>query len=343
MAISTANISLRQLAALVAVVDHGGFSAAAGALHMTQSAVSQAIRSLERTLEAPLLVRSRDSTGRARPLPTALGERVLSHARAALKEVEQAAAAARAEQQHDTGTLRLGSIRSIATQLLPPALDEFRRRYPRIAPALWIGTDREVHEWLHEKMVDVAFVGPVLAQPLDAVAVPIMDDPWYVVLSASDRLARRRRLDVRTLAGRPYIMADGGCEPAIWELFARGQSEPNVCGRAQSTETLLAMVAAGMGATLVPRLGLAAFDSPQVRAVLLDPPAARTVTAVLAAGDAAPRIAHVLVDLLRSHVERRARRTVARPATPSRAVIPPLDDDPEGNLAGGRLRRWRKV
>ena len=318
MAISPANISLRQLAVLVAVIDHGGFSAAAGALHMTQSAVSQAIGALERALEAPLLVRGRDAARGARPVPTALGLCVLRHARTVLAKVEEVAAAARAQQEQDVGTLRLGSIRSIATQLLLPTLDLFRQRHPRVAPSLWIGTDREVHEWLHEGTIDVAFVGPVLLQPLRAVAVPIVDDPWYVVLAATDPLARRSRLDARAVAGRPYLMADGGCEPAIWELFARGDAEPDVCGRAQSTDTLLAMVAAGAGVTLVPHLGLAAFDSPDVCAVPLDPPAARTVTAVLAAGDAAPRAAATLVDLLRSEVERRDRRGAGRPAASTR-------------------------
>jgi DNA-binding transcriptional LysR family regulator len=335
MTISAANISLRQLAALVAVIDHGGFSAAAGALHMTQSAVSQAIASLERTLEAPLLVRGREVGRGARPVPTALGQSVLRHARTVLAEVEHVAAAARAQQEQEVGTLRLGSIRSIATQLVLPVLDLFRQRYPRVAPSLWIGTDREVHEWLHDGTIDVAFVGPVLLQPLRAVAVPIVDDPWYVVLAATDPLARRRRLDVRAVAGRPYLMADGGCEPAVCELFARGDVEPDVRGRAQNTDTLLAMVAAGVGVTLVPHLGLAAFDSPEVRAVPLDPPAARTVTAVLTAGDTAPRAAVMLVDLLRSEVERRERRAVGRSAASARSVPRAFAGHPELDRLGG--------
>lgn len=311
MPISAANVSLRQLAVLVAVVDHGGFSAAAGALHMTQSAVSQAIRSLELALEAPLLARTQDAARRARPIPTALGEIVLRHARAALEEVEHAAAAARAQQGQDTGTLRVGSIRSIATQLVQPVLERFRHQYPRVTPALWVGTDREVHQWLHDGVIDVALLGPVLQQPIGSVAVPLMEDPWYVVLSATDPLARRRRVDVRALATRPYVMADGGCEPAIWELFARDGVEPDVCGRAQSTDTLLAMVAAGVGVTLVPQLGLAAFDSPLLAAVPLDPPSARTVTAVLTVGDAAPHAVRLLVDLLHLYVRSRLPSSLA--------------------------------
>ncbi len=316
MPISAANVSLRQLAALVAVVEHGGFSAAAGALHMTQSAVSQAIRSLELALEAPLLVRTQDAARRSRPLPTALGEIVLQHARAALDEVELALVAARAHHEQDIGTLRVGSIRSIATQLLQPVLERLRLRYPRAAPTLWVGTDREVHEWLHDGAIDVAVVGPVLAHPIGAISVPIMEDPWYVVLPASDPLARRRRLDVRALADRPYVMADGGCEPAIWELFGRGGSSPDICARAQSTDTLLAMVEAGVGVTLVPRLGLTAFESPQLRAVPLHPPATRTVTAVLTEGDAAPHAAHMLVEMLQSYTRSsRVQANVERHAT----------------------------
>ena len=303
MSISPANISLRQLAVLVAVVDHRGFSAAASALHMTQSAVSQAIRSLELALDAPLLVRTRERGRRSRPLPTLLGETVLRHARAALAEVECVAAAARAHHREDKAILRVGSVRSVATEVVRPVLESFRSQCPRVVPDQWIGTTREVQQWLNDGVIDLALLGPVLSQPIGSVAVPIMEDPWYVVLSVSDPLAGRRRVDVRTLASRPYVMADSGPDPAIWELFARGGVEPDVRGRAQSTDTLLAMVAAGVGVTLVPRLLLASVESPQLRAVPLHPPAARTVSAVLTRGDAAPPAAHVLLNLLRLHVE----------------------------------------
>jgi DNA-binding transcriptional LysR family regulator len=331
MPISAANVSLRQLAVLVAVCEHGGFSAAADALHMTQSAVSQAIRSLELAMEAPLLLRTRDAARRARPVPSALGEIVLQHARAALQEVEHAVAAARAQQGPDAESLRVGSVRSIATHLVRPALEEFRRSVPHVAPTLWVGTTREVHRWLQDGVIDVALLAPVLRQPARSVAVPIMEDPWYVVLSVSDPLAQQRRLDVQALATRPYVMADSGCEPAIWDLFARGGTEPNVCGRAQSTDTLLAMVAAGVGVTLVPQLALASLESPLLHAVPLDPPATRTVTAVLTAGDAAPPAARALLDLLRSHVDGRGsrrrrvapRETMSKLAEGASAIEPP--------------------
>jgi len=307
MPISSANITLRQLATLVAVVDRGGFGAAAESLNMTQSAVSQAILSLERTLEAPLLARSRATTARHRPVPTALGDAVVRHARAALREVDGLTTAAIAHQAVDIGSLRVASIQSVAAQLLPSALREFSQRYPRIATSLWEGTDREVEKWMHDGVIDIGFVGPIFSKPRGAEVVAVANDPWHVIVPAGHALAEGDRVDIRRLAEVPYVMTDGGCEPAILKLFARHKTAPNVRYRAQGTDTLIAMVAAGLGAALIPELSLAALPLSGVRVLALTPRAARTIAAVLPAGRSAPAAARLLLDVLQRQVDQRPR------------------------------------
>jgi len=307
MFISATNITLRQLAVLVAVVDRAGFAAAAESLNMTQSAVSQAILSLERMLEAPLLVRTRAKGGRNRPAPTALGEVIVQHARAALRAVDEVAAAAVAHRTVDIGSLRVGSIQSVASQLLPPALREFAQRYPRIETSLWEGTDREVEQWLRDGVIDLGFVGPLFAKPRGAEVVPIATDPWHVIVPAGHALSEFDRVDVKRLAELPYVMTDGGCEPAIRELFARHEVQPNVRYRAQGTETLMAMVAAGLGVAVVPELSLPGLPASGVRVLALTPKAARTLFAVLPAGRSAPASARLLLDVLRRYLDHRTR------------------------------------
>lgn len=293
LTLSAANVTLRQLEVLVAVAECGRFGAAAARLHMTQSAVSQAVQGLERVLEAPLLVR-----GRGRVLPTALGERVLGHARRALTEVRAIAAVAAEHYGTDAGTVRVASIRSVARQLLAPALPAFAVRFPRVAVAVLEGTDREVHAWLAEGLVDVALVAPLLAAPPAAEVVTLADDPWYALLPSEHRDARRRAAALGDLAREPYVMADGGCEPAVRALFASAGATPDVRQRALGTDTLMAMVAAGLGWTLVPGFAAAAGLPTGVAAVPLAPSAARTVAAVLPAGARTPAAARALVAAL---------------------------------------------
>ena len=316
MPISAANISLRQLAAFQAVIERGGFGAAAGPLNMTQSAVSQAVQALERTLEGPLLLREREPNGRTRLVLTALGETTLAHARVVLGGVDAIVASARRQEAVGSGTLRVASIRSVAAQLLAPARVELARRHPRLVVDVWEGTDREVHQWLTAGTVDVGLVGPVLTTIPGARIVPLMEDPWFVALPAAHPLARRRRLELTELAGVPYVMADGGCEPAILSLFARAGTAPRVAHRAQSTDTILAMVAGGLGATLVPGLGLEAFESPAIHTVPLHPAASRVVAAVLPKGDAAPAGAELLLQVMQHQIARGERRRPRRSASP---------------------------
>jgi len=294
LTISAANVTLRQLEALVAVVDCGGFRASAARLHMTQSAVSQAVLGLERVLSAPLLVR-----GRGRVVPTALGERVVAHARRALSEVGEIAAAALADSNTEPGSLRLASIRSVAARLVGPTLPKFSARHPRVSVSLWEGTDRELHAWLNAGLVDVGFVGPTLDVPPNAQVIALAEDPWYALLPKDHPLARGRRVRLRRLARVPYVMSDSGCEPAVRALFERVGVTPDVQHRAVGIDTLMEMVAAGLGWTLVPEMSITPAAPAGTVAIPFDPPLARTVSAVLPAGPDAPPAARALVAAVR--------------------------------------------
>jgi len=278
----------------VAVVECGGFRASAARLHMTQSAVSQAVLGLERVLSAPLLVR-----GHGRVVPTALGERVVAHARRALGAVGEIAAVALEHNDTDRGTLRVASIRSVAARLVGPTLPRFSARHPRVDVSLWEGTDRELHAWLNAGIVDVGFVGPALDIPPSAQVVPLTEDPWYALLPKDHPLARGRRVPLRRLARMPYVMSDSGCEPAVRALFERVGAAPDVQHRAVAIDTLMDMVAAGLGWTLVPEMSITPAAPPGTVALALDPPMARTVSAVLPAGPDAPAAARALVAAVR--------------------------------------------
>src|SRR5215207_2478321 len=123
------SLELRHLLALVAVAETGTFSAAAERLGYTQSAVSQQIGTLERIVDAPLFERP----GGRRPVRlTPAGEMLLTHARAVLARVSSAAADLRALASGQQGELRVGTLPSIGTKVLPRLLGTFRAELPGI-------------------------------------------------------------------------------------------------------------------------------------------------------------------------------------------------------------------
>ncbi|MEP6989591.1 MAG: LysR family transcriptional regulator substrate-binding protein, partial [bacterium] len=196
-------------------------------------------------------------------------------------------------------------------ELLAPARVILARRLPRLAINLWEGTDREVHHWMTDGRVDVGLVGPLLRPIPNATVVPLMEDPWYVACPVAHELARSEVLDIRQLGDVPYVMADGGCEPVVRALFDRAAIRPNVSYRAQSIDTILTMVAGGLGITLVPELGLQTFEAALIRTVPLSPRTTRLVAAVMPAGDNAPIAAHQLVAAMQQHIARRERSSLA--------------------------------
>src|SRR5512135_20514 len=140
--ISMSNISLRQLSVLSAVVDTGGFTAAAQKLGITQSAASQALITLEAAVCVELVSRGGDVT-----VVTEIGSQVLADAREALRAVERLRERCANSAGLPSGTLRIGSVVSAAARLLPTRLRHLATRYPAIRVVLMEGTDEEVSEW----------------------------------------------------------------------------------------------------------------------------------------------------------------------------------------------------
>ncbi|MDT7945488.1 MAG: LysR family transcriptional regulator, partial [Cyanobacteriota bacterium PSP.bin.10] len=124
-------MNISQLQTLVAVVERGNFSDAALQLHISQSAVSRAIASLEEELGVTLLVR-----GRFGARLTPVGERLLRHVRKMLQLREQMDYEANLEKGLRGGNVRVAAFRSAATHLLPPVIARFRQQFPQITLTL---------------------------------------------------------------------------------------------------------------------------------------------------------------------------------------------------------------
>ena len=152
---------MRHLLALVAVAETGTFSAAAEQLGYTQSAVSQQVGTLERMVGTPLFERP----GGRRPVRlTAAGEMLLTHARAVLARVSSAAADLRALASGEQGELRVGTLPSIGTKVLPRLLGTFRAEWPGIEIVLRESGDcADLIHAVETGDVDVTFIeiGPL--------------------------------------------------------------------------------------------------------------------------------------------------------------------------------------
>ncbi|WNV86950.1 LysR family transcriptional regulator [Umezawaea sp. Da 62-37] len=235
-------LNLAQLRAFLAVVDEGGFGAAADALGLTQSAVSHAVAALERTLGHPVLSR------RGRAAPTAFGEEVLAHARAAVAASAAITDLAERRRGGARGTVRLAAPPTACQGLLPDLLARWQAEFPHVRVRVFEGEDDEVAEWLLGGTVDAA----VLVDPPPGSGAPVCEDAFHALLRTDHPLATLPAVDVADLADDPFLLSRGGCERHVRQAHAGHPFTPR--HRVRELGTLLAMVRAGVGVSIVPGL-----------------------------------------------------------------------------------------
>jgi DNA-binding transcriptional LysR family regulator len=298
-------LTLQRLRLLVALAEARSVTAAARAAGISQPALSQNLRAIERHYGFPLLMRS----GR-RVVLTQPARRVVDYARRILRLVGESEQAARDLLELKAGSLAVAGGATAVTYLLPRALAEFRARHGDIDLRLRMGDVRSIERWVLAGDVDLGVIGEV-PQSLEVVVTPFDRDELMVVAAPSHALATVVRLDGATLAAHPLIVRERGSSTR--ETLERGMSRAGltlqVLFELESTEAILQAVSAGLGASVVSSMALgepshgrrlrarrvAGLELERYVAVVTHPdaepgPAAREFIALLARGGAPPTI-----------------------------------------------------
>jgi DNA-binding transcriptional LysR family regulator len=275
-------LNLERLRVLHAVSAAGSVVGAARTLHVTTSAVSQQVARLEREVGQPLVERQ----GRGIRL-TAAGELLARGAVGLLSHVERVEARLAEHGGAVTGTLSIAAFATAARGLLPSVLRDMRSRYPDLAVSL---SEREPHEAipaLRRGHLDIAVVqdwaDDVLIVPGGLSRRHLLDDPFDVALPADHPLAGRSSVAVVELAGEDWIGWSTGqiCHDWLVRTLRSNGAQPRIRHTASEHSTQLALVAAGLGAAIIPRLGREPLPAGcPVRFVPIDPPPARRIFAL---------------------------------------------------------------
>jgi LysR family transcriptional regulator, hydrogen peroxide-inducible genes activator len=244
--------TLKQLRYLCAVAEHGHFGQAASACHVSQSTLSAGILELEDSLGVPLVERNNRQV-----LLTDLGREVVRRGHEILRQAEDLVTLCEGAAAPFTGKLRLGVIPTIAPFVLPGLLTQLRREHP--------GFQLYIREELSGHLVDALHRGELdlllLALPFPAEGVDTMElfrDDFLLACPAGHRLAGRARVRTAELKGEGLLLLeDGHClrEHAL-EACQLRDSEVSIPYQATSLNTIVQMVANGIGVTLLPKMAL---------------------------------------------------------------------------------------
>lgn len=249
-------LDVRRMQVLRAVVASGSITAAAANLGYTPSAVSQQVAALERQAGIPLLER----VGRG-VRPTAAGRLLTEHAAIIGKHVAEAERALSDLREGRTGRLAVQYFPTAGRALVPPALAALRREYPGVQVDLKLLEPDDPFSEVQQGRADVAIVVyPGGESPVAGVGlVHLLDDPYRVVLPRGHRLQRRRVIELAELADEPWVGTEwpvGPCQKLVLDACAAAGFSPSIGVEAEDYANAQSFVAAGLGVSLIPRLGL---------------------------------------------------------------------------------------
>lgn len=241
-----------QLRYVVAVAEQGSFTVAAETLGVAQPSVSSAIRSLEHEFGAALFHR-----GRSEVIPTAAGEAFLPWARQALADADRGRAMVDDLLGLRAGRLAIGATPSLATSRLPGVLAAFHRAYPAIELAVRQAGSRELVSALSDGLVELALVILPAAEhggPVELLTLELSTEELVLAVSTRDSLAGVRSVSAEDLRDLPLVVPRSGYDlrEATYALCRSAGFEPAVAVEAGEMDGVLALVAAGLGAAVVP-------------------------------------------------------------------------------------------
>jgi LysR family hydrogen peroxide-inducible transcriptional activator len=242
--------TLRQLQYLKLLAQHGSFSRAAEAAHVTQPTLSAGIRELERSLGAAVVDRARSGV-----ILTPVGEEAARRGAAILAQAEDLVQAAQAAARPLGGRVRLGVIPTIAPFLLPRALPLLRERHPELKLFLREDLTARLIAGLKAGELDAALI----ALPYDTAGLEhalVGDDELAVVAPRGHRLSGGRRVSPEALDQEELILLEDGHCLRDHALGACALAGPRGEGAfaATSLSTLVQMVGSGLGVSLLPAM-----------------------------------------------------------------------------------------
>ncbi len=268
-------MEIHQLRYFVAVAETGGFTRAAEREGVTQPSLSEQVIKLEKNLRRRLF----DRIGRKVVLTDA-GRDLFGRAQAILAALDEAERAVR--DAAEGGRLRVGAIPTVAPFLLPDAVKRFRAGHPAVHLHLTEERTEPLLALLLGGDLDVGVMAlPVRDDHLHA--EPLFAEPLVVAIPAGHKLAARKEVRLSDVVDEPFILLDDvHClGDQVLSLCRRGGLEPQVVCRGEQIGTLLAMVAAGQGVTIVPAMAAAGDASPhRVFRPMTKPAPSRTLCAV---------------------------------------------------------------
>lgn len=301
MSKATINPNLKHLRIFVEIARRGSFRSAAQTLHLSEPATSQAMTQLEGLLGVKLL----DRTTRV-VRATEAGTLFLTDAERMLEGLDRSVVSVRDFAATGRGTVTLSCLSSTVFRLLPPALSEMKVLHPAISVLFKDDSMRGILKNLDEGDCDIAIVSDD-AMNHHGIDIPLVKDAFQVVCPNGHPLARLKQVAATDLAKHDLVLLRRGS--GIRDTFDRAIEKRGhsmtVVHETTQIHTLLGLVEAGVGVTVLPAMLCPPVDHPIAVRPLARPTVSRTVGIVFPPGKEASPASQALAEAIQRALSRR--------------------------------------
>ncbi|WP_274653669.1 LysR family transcriptional regulator [Paenibacillus humicola] len=243
-------MEIRHMEYFAAVAEELNFGRAAQRLNMTQPPLSMQIQQLEHELGVVLFHRTN-----RRVALTEAGKYFLIEVRKILAGIEQAAEIAQRAHRGEFGSLAVGFVGSATYDILPAVIREYRSLFPAVQLSLSELSSPAQIEALREGRIDVAILRPPVSD--DSISTSILaSSPSVIAVAHTHPLARKSPLSLADFAGSPFVMLSrktwAGFYDVVLGTCMEAGFHPNIVQEALEFQTVISLVAAGIGVAMVP-------------------------------------------------------------------------------------------
>lgn len=252
------------------LVEIGNFTRTADKLGYSQSAVSQAVKSLEQELDLTLISRSKGGI-----VLTADGERIYPYI-SAINNAERALENMQQEMHSlENSVIRIGTFTSVSRNLLPQMMKLFKEQYPGIQFILRQGEYTSIRDWLKEGSIDLGFLNSDIYHDLEM--EPLYKDDMRAIVPEGHPLASQEEVSMKQLAREPFILLDEGEFSLPMKLFNDYKLEPKIEYHVYDDYSILAMIRQGLGISMLYHTVLAGLSGDGVKEIPIHEKPLRTI------------------------------------------------------------------
>lgn len=265
----------KKIKALLVALDRGSLSSAAGELGYTQSGLTHMMNSLEDELGLNILVRSKQGVSL-----TGAGQALLPELLALSQAADALEESAGQLRERSYSTLRLGAYSSISRHWLPSILSAFQRMSPDMEVSVTMSSIKDIYEAVKGGSLDCAIVSRQASLMQGLTWIPLRDDELLAILPAD--YVQEDFFPVEKFSGTDFLMPSSGFELDINPVFAAapGKIVPRIKYTNLDDDTLVSMVAHGLGITILSRLVMQSVTA-EVKALPLSPAAYRSLGLIM--------------------------------------------------------------